>query len=75
MTNTANGVKSEIRTAITEAQDRIKAKMFGHGMMKKLSEKSGISKYKIRRAITDASPNIEMLEQIERELAKISKAA
>lgn len=75
MTNTQNNVKSEIRVAIEETRNRIKAKMFGHGMIKAVSEKSGISKYRIRQAITGKNPDIETLEQIEKAISKLSKSA
>lgn len=78
MANKQNSVinqNRELRTAITETQNRIKAKMFGHGMIKAVADKTGISKYKIRQAITGTNPSIEILEAIERALTKSLKAA
>lgn len=75
MANTANNVKSEIRAAIVESQNRIKVRMFDHGMIKKVSETTGLSRYRIRQAVVGDNPKIETLEAIETALAKISKAA
>lgn len=75
MANTQEPVKSELRNAIEQTRNRIKLKMYGHGMITKVADKTGISKYKIRNAITGDNPSIETLEQIEKALTKISKAA
>lgn len=79
MSNTPKSVitekQNEIAAIVVEAQNRIKAKMFGHGMIKAVSDKTGISKYRIRTAITGDNPSIEVLDAIEKALTKLSKAA
>lgn len=75
MANKQIDVKSELREVIEETRTRIKAKMYGHGMLKTVSDKTGISKYKIRNAVTGKTQDIETLESVEKALTKILNAA
>lgn len=60
----------ELREATRQSQERIRAKMFQHGMRKKVSEKTGLSPYKIREAILSDNPDLDNLAKIEKALTK-----
>lgn len=62
--------QAEIKKLIQETQDAIKAKMYGHGNLQKLSERMKISKYKIRQTINTDNPDLELLGKIEKALLK-----
>lgn len=75
MANTHKDVKEEISGAVAELQMRLKGELFGHGNLKKIAEKTGYSKYIIRRALKEKYPSLEVLEVIEKALTKSKKAA
>lgn len=58
----------EMNALIAAAQERIKAKLYAHGMRKKVSSKTGLSAYKIREALKAKNSRIETLEIIENAL-------
>lgn len=62
--------QKELAIAAREAQEKIRAAMFKHGMRKKISLKTGLSTYKIREAILSDNPDLDNLAKIEKALSK-----
>lgn len=82
MANTTNSVikskQEELTVLLTEAQIRIKAKLYQHGMKKLVAEQTGLSKYMIREAMKSKTPDLTTLDRIgaiEKVLTKLSKSA
>lgn len=64
--------QSEIKSLVKETQDSIKIRLFSHGSLKELSDKTGISLYLIRQTINEPNPDLALLERIEKALLRIS---
>lgn len=62
--------QSEIKSLVKETQDSIKIRLFSHGSLKELADKTHISLYKIRQTINNANPDLELLERIENALLR-----
>lgn len=57
-----------LKKSVAEMQREIKLKLFSHGARTRLTEKTGISAYKINQTISSDNPDLELLEKIEKAL-------